>query len=152
MRRGGNTKEVVFRIHNIADGFQWYTPVVTPSEIVTHWQNGARSALRMAKLARDAGEFEHALFNCHLAVEKALKALYLLQHGEDHPKTHDLERLSHELSVALSSDQHDWLVDLTEFVIDARYADPVWAVEQATRENADRWIDRAERLLSDLLS
>jgi HEPN domain-containing protein len=124
---------------------------MTTPDIIKHWANGARSAMKMARMARDAGEYEHALFNCHLAVEKAMKTVYLEEKGTEHPRTHDLERLSHELSIVLSADQYDWLADLTEFVIDARYADPVWAIEQATQENADRWINRTETLLSSLL-
>ena len=124
---------------------------MTTPDIIEHWMRGARSALNMARMARDAGEYEHALFNCHLAVEKAMKAMYLREKGTEHPRTHDLERLSQELSVTLTAEEHDWLADLTEFVVDARYADPVWAVEQATRENADRWIGRTEEVLSSLL-
>lgn len=126
--------------------------MVTTPEIVEHWRKGAFSALKMAKIACREREWEHTLFNCHLAVEKALKALYLAQKGSEHPRTHDLERLSHELSLALTADQYDWLADLTEFVIDARYADPVWAREQATEENARRWIERTEQLLSTLFA
>lgn len=106
--------------------------------------------MKVATLACEAGEYEHTLFNCHLAVEKKLKALYLSEKNEDHPRTHDLERLSHELSIVLTTEEYDWLVDLTEFVIDARYADPIWAKEQATKHNAELWLERTKILLSHL--
>lgn len=121
-------------------------------DIIAHWKRGSVSALKIAALSCDAGEYEHTLSNCHLAVEKALKAQYLTEKNEDHPRTHDLERLSHELSVILTTEEYDWLVDLTEFVIDARYADPLWAKEQATKENATLWLERTKTLLSHLPS
>lgn len=125
---------------------------MTKKDIIEHWIKGSASALKMATLAHNAGEYEHTLFNCHLAVEKALKALYLNEHNEDHPRTHDLERLSHEISIVLTTEEYDWLVDLTEFVVDARYADPMWAKAQATAQNAQLWLDRTTMLLAHLQS
>ncbi|MFH0770556.1 MAG: HEPN domain-containing protein [Candidatus Peregrinibacteria bacterium] len=124
---------------------------MTGQEVIEHWRKGARSSLKMAHLALSADEYEHALFHCHLAIEKTLKALYMEQHGEDHPYTHDLRHLAGLIQHALNADDMNALQEMTEFVTDARYSDPYWAAEEATKENAAHWIRRTEHILSALL-
>jgi hypothetical protein len=41
---------------------------------------------------------------------------------------------------------------MTEFVINARYADPVWAEAKATKEYAALWLERTEQLLQHYLT
>jgi HEPN domain-containing protein len=105
----------------------------------------------MAKVAQREGEHESALFHCHLAVEKALKAVYMKQHREEHPHTHDLAYLAGLVEHSLGTAEVESLKQLSEFVVDARYSDPYWAAEQATNDAAIHWIGVTERLLSLLL-
>lgn len=124
---------------------------MTGQEVIAHWRKGARSALKMARLALDAEEYEPALFHCHLAIEKALKAVYMEQHGEDHPYTHDLRHLATLIRHSLHAEDMEVLQEMAEFVTDARYSDPYWAAEEATKKNAGKWIRKTEHILSMLL-
>jgi len=63
------------------------------------WFEFARTDLRMAELALDAGLFNQACFHAHQAVEKLLKG-FILARGKRVPRTHsllDLGRLAQEL-------------------------------------------------------
>ena len=106
----------------------------------------------MARLACDAGKFDHALFNCQLAVEKALKVLHMEKHGSDAPRTHNLVHLGDLLEIAFSEQDMSLLKELSDFAVDSRYHDPQWSREEATRENALRWISAASSFLSSHLS
>ena len=55
---------------------------MTEADVIAHWRKGARDALEMAQLALQAGKYDHALFNCQLAVEKALKAKIMEKNKE----------------------------------------------------------------------
>jgi len=124
---------------------------MTKNEIVAHWRKGARDSLDVAKLCLEAQKYEQALFHCHLAVEKALKAAFIEQHGEDHPYSHDLAYLAGLIKHSLRDEDMETIKQLTAFVVDARYSDPYWAAEQATEDNARNWIGITEKLLSSLL-
>jgi HEPN domain-containing protein len=125
---------------------------MTQQEAVRHWQEGARKALRAAKVLHEDGNDESALFHCHLAVEKALKAAWIAQRDtEEPPHTHDLVALAKALEKQPWTEEDlEVLETLTRFVIDARYADPTWAVEYATKENTERWIEQGRRFISFL--
>jgi len=53
---------------------------MTQQEASDHWRKGAEDALVMAQLGHEHGKYALSLFHCHLAVEKALKALYTKLH------------------------------------------------------------------------
>lgn len=125
---------------------------MTQKQVVEHWQKGAQDSLDVARMCFEAKKYEQALFQCQLAVEKALKAAYMEQHGKDHPHTHDLVYLAGLISHSLSEKDLAFLKELTGFVIDARYSDPYWANEQATSENVKHWISITETLLPSLFN
>ncbi len=123
---------------------------MTEADIIAHWKNGSRDALEMACLAKKAGKYDHVLFNCHLAVEKALKAEYMQKYDKDAPFTHNLLDLAETLNRKWTDKQKKDLDELTDFVSAARYSDPVWAEKYADAEHASQWIAAAEEVLSFL--
>ena len=125
---------------------------MTQKQVVTHWKKGAQDSLDVARMCFDAGKYEHALFNAHLSVEKALKARYIAEHDDAPPYTHELHEVSGELSISLTEDQTDILREMSRLAVRARYADHRWSAEQATKENAKYWIDQADNFLSFFLS
>lgn len=125
---------------------------MTQNELISHWRKGANDALEMAFLAEKAGKYDHALFNCHLAVEKAFKAQHIAMHKKNHPRTHDLVSLAALLKLDWTEEQKTQLETLTRFVIDARYSDPSWTEEYATKEMTEEWIRRSRSFLSMLKS
>lgn len=105
----------------------------------------------MAKLGLEEGEYTLALFHCHLAAEKAIKSLYMSQHGEAAPQSHDLPYLAGLLKEKIHDDDLSLLKDLNDFAVQARYSDPVWAETRATKENTAQWVEHTSVLLSHLL-
>jgi HEPN domain-containing protein len=121
---------------------------VTTADVITHWRKGARDALEIAKLALQAGMYDHVLFNCHLAVEKALKAEYMQLHGEEAPYTHNLLDLAETVDRSWTDAQTTALDELSDFVVAARYSDPVWAERYADAPHGSAWLRSAEAFLS----
>ncbi len=129
-----------------------YNTDMTEKDVIEHWRNSARNELKSAKLLRDGGQYPGALFHCHLAVEKALKARFMEQHRKEAPYTHNLLQLSKQLDIEWTGEQKNILADLSQFATLARYDDSAWAEQEATMENISRWIKNAEMLLSILIS
>ncbi len=125
---------------------------MTEDEVITHWRKGSRSELQSAKILCSGGQYAGALFHCHLATEKALKALYMEQHRSDAPMTHDLLQIALHIERSWSEDEKKLFADLTEYAVAARYDDPMWAENEATLDNAQRWLQQIELLLTTLLS
>lgn len=124
---------------------------MTESDVIAHWKKSARDELRSARLLCEGGQYASVLFHCHLAVEKALKALFMEQFKKEAPMTHDLPRIASELGRNWTKEEKIIFADLTGYAVAARYDDPAWAEQEATLENADSWIFRVDGLLSTLL-
>lgn len=124
---------------------------MSQEELVQHWRRGAHDALRIAHLCLQEGVLDMTLFHCHLAVEKALKARYIQEKGEEHPKTHRLLELAHYLDISWTSEEMRALAELTDFAIEARYAEPERIHDIATEENCRHWLQETQMILSKLL-
>lgn len=121
---------------------------MTREEAAAHWQTGANDALEVAKLSFTAGKYALALFHCQLAVEKALKALYIEQHDAIPPKTHDLLQLAEKIEFFIDDRQRALLDELSDFATLARYSDGDWEHTSATEERAKHWISVVDEFLS----
>lgn len=125
---------------------------MTDSDVIQHWRNGAQNELQSAQLLFNGSQYSATLFHCHLAVEKALKAMFMQQLQKDAPMTHDLLQIALQLTRVWTDDEKKVLADLTEYAVAARYDDPMWAEHEANKENTSRWLERVTQLLSTLLS
>jgi len=124
---------------------------VTQDDATKHWQRGAQESLRLAELAQGEGSYSLVLFHCQLAVEKALKALYIQEYDASPPPTHNLALLASHLSRAWTKEELRQFQELTDFAVKARYDDPVWADAYATEEHSSLWLQHTHALLSSLL-
>jgi HEPN domain-containing protein len=124
---------------------------VTEADVVLHWRKGAKDALEAAELLHREGKYALAMFDVHLAVEKALKAAIMEKTRQPHPRIHDLLALADLLSRAWTDDEHDLFDSLSDFAVAARYDDPEWAAEHATRDATAKWIARASDFLRNFL-
>lgn len=97
------------------------------------------------------GSYTLALFHCHLAIEKALKASYIERFDHEHPYVHDLLGIALLLREDWDDDAKRLFASLTDYAIAARYSDPAWAEKEATKENAKKWIDATGHFLTSLL-
>ena len=119
--------------------------------MIAHWRKGARDELRSAQLLFEGGQYANALFHCHLAVEKALKTLFMEKEKKEAPFSHNLLDLARLLDRTWTPEQEKALDELTDFVSAARYNDPVWAEHYADEQHASQWIAWGEDFLSSLL-
>ncbi len=74
---------------------------MTKQDAVQLWRKEAEEAFCAAKAVHDQGIYWLALFHCHLAVEKALKALYVEERDADPPPTHELLEIADQFQPAL---------------------------------------------------
>ena len=106
------------------------------------WYEGALVDLEEAYSALANGRFNWALFAAHQAVEKALKAAYIVLKRSRPPRTHDLVRLVAELNVSVPKEIKVGISELSPYYTVARY--PNAGLERPWR-SIDR--DTAERLV-----
>jgi HEPN domain-containing protein len=88
-----------------------------------YWLSEAIDALTVANHLVEKKDYSYALFFGHLAVEKILKALYVLQKGDHAPLIHNLVRLALDLELDLDETKKEALITITGFNIEARYPD-----------------------------
>ena len=121
---------------------------MTEADVIAHWRKGAKDALEMAQLALQTDKYELALFHCHLAVEKTLKAAIMEKTEKPHPKIHELSTLARLLKETWNAEEKQLFDTLSDFAVAARYDDPAWAERFATAENARQWITHTAEFLS----
>jgi HEPN domain-containing protein len=91
----------------------------TPEE----WMRQADYDTETAQAMFDSGRYFYAVFMCHLAAEKALKALYQAHNRQRPPKTHNLVLLAETLPFSFSEQQTDFLYKLSRANVATRYPD-----------------------------
>jgi HEPN domain-containing protein len=121
---------------------------LTEVEIIAHWRKGAADALEMATLAFGAAKYDHALFNCQLAVEKDLKAAIIDRTGNPNPRIYNLRQLAALVGHTWTPKEQQMFDALSAFAVAARHDDPPWAEQYASRHNASHWIDVVTSFLS----
>jgi HEPN domain-containing protein len=92
-------------------------------EVSKYWLDEAEEALTIVDHLFEKGDYSYALFFGHLAIEKLLKAAYVLHNKEHAPPIHSLPRLARMAGIALSPEKREQLVQITSFNIEARYPD-----------------------------
>ena len=73
------------------------------------WMLQAESDISAAETLFQGGKYIYAVFECHLSVEKALKAYYFLRYNKEPPKTHDLIFLVKTNSLAIPDDLYRFI-------------------------------------------
>lgn len=68
-------------------------------------------------------DYSYALFFGHLAVEKILKALYVVKRKEQAPYIHSLYRLAEMIEFPLTEFRKDQLIKFTAYNLESRYPD-----------------------------
>lgn len=121
---------------------------MTQEQSIAHWKQGAQDAIEAAELLLHGGKHPLALFHCHLAAEKILKAEYIREKDAAPPKTHNLLSIALELSRPWSEEEKEQLRELSTFAFKARYEDVEWDDRDEALQNADWWIRTVRTLIS----
>lgn len=120
---------------------------MTAQDAAKFWHEGADDAMATAQSLMDAKRYHHALFFCHLAIEKMLKARIVVATNEPPIPIHDLLRLA-EISGIVFTEMHTaWLREIDKFNIAARYDDYKRKFyKKATAMFATLWFGRVKEL------
>jgi len=92
-------------------------------EVIKYWLTASKEDFDSAEILYQNKKYHHALFFCHLSIEKMLKAIIVKSTKTAPPLTHDLVRLAERAAVPLSELQKNELAEITTFNIEARYDD-----------------------------
>ena len=115
---------------------------MTAQDVAKYWHEGAEDALATAQALMDAKRYHHALFFCHLAIEKMLKARIVVATNEPPPPSHELRKLAKYARLTLSAEQEEHLKEIETFNITARYDDYKRSFyKKATKEYAVTWMN-----------
>lgn len=93
------------------------------NEIIKNWSNASNQDLETAEILFENEKYHHALFFCHLSIEKYLKAIIVKTTKVAPPLIHDLVRLAEKTDIKLTSKIKNKLADISAFNIQARYDD-----------------------------
>ena len=92
-------------------------------EVVNFWLTASKEDFESAEILFQNKKYHHALFFCHLSIEKMLKAIIVNSTKTAPPLIHDLIRLAEKARLPLSEAQINELAEITTFNIEARYDD-----------------------------
>lgn len=125
----------------------WYNGVMTARDVIKFWHEGADDALATARSLMDAKRYHHALFFCHLGIEKLLKARIVVATNEPPMPIHNLLRLAQTAGLMMTDEQRAWLREIDKFNIAARYDDYKQKFyKKATAKFATLWFKRTKEL------
>lgn len=88
------------------------------------WFRQAQYDLKSADVMFASRQYIHAVFMCHLAVEKALKGLYTSKNDDMPPRTHNLIFLVGKIEgVVLPENLSEFLTTMNNVSVPTRYPD-----------------------------
>jgi HEPN domain-containing protein len=116
------------------------------------WFRQAQYDLGTAESLNSAGRYPPAIFFCHLALEKALKALYTEKFNDNPEKTHSLVYLVELLELELPQNYLDSLFVINRIGVTGRYPHNLEEVlEQYTKAKTQKIVSETGEILSWLM-
>ena len=88
-----------------------------------YWLVEAKESLQVADHLVEKRDYSYALFFGHLAVEKMLKAIYVVRRRQHPPYKHNLGKLARLVGLEFDETRADQLDLITSFNLEARYPD-----------------------------
>lgn len=92
-------------------------------DIIKYWHTASKQDFETAKILVANKRYHHALFFCHLSIEKSLKAIIVKKTKTAPPLIHDLVRLSEKTGIEVSEERKNNIAEISTFNIEARYDD-----------------------------
>jgi HEPN domain-containing protein len=126
----------------------------TPLEVeISRWLVSAEASKQDAYLLLQHKRYPYSLFTLHLAVEKLLKAEWMLMNREFFPpKTHILLFILKGIDIDLSNRYLDFCNSITQWCINGRYpSEKRHEAFETSEENVKFYFKMAESLWKDLL-
>ena len=117
-------------------------------DVVKYWVTASAEDFDSAEILYQNKKYHHALFFCHLSIEKMLKAIVVKSTGAAPPLSHDLVRLAERAGLDLSEPKKNELAEITTFNIAARYDDYKLSFqEKATEEFSLKYLKKTGEIL-----
>jgi len=117
-------------------------------DVVKYWVTASAEDFDSAEILYQNKKCHHALFFCHLSIEKMLKAIVVKSTGAAPPLSHDLVRLAERAGLDLSEPKKNELAEITTFNIAARYDDYKLSFqEKATEEFSLKYLKKTGEIL-----
>jgi len=91
-------------------------------DLVKYWFEASTQDWETVEALMKTKRYMHALFFCHLTIEKYFKGMIVSKHGVS-PITHDLLLLAQKAKIELTEEQAKLLSEVNEFNIRTRYDD-----------------------------
>jgi len=114
---------------------------------IEYWLTSSKDDLDTADKLFVAKKYHHCLFFVHLALEKILKAVYVLKKHKAPPLVHDLVRLAQKSDLEIGESLTLQLIEISTFNIAARYDDYKFRFYQkATKEYSTKWLKIGKKL------
>jgi HEPN domain-containing protein len=121
-------------------------------KIIKYWAMTSAQDFETAEILFGNSRYHHALFFCHLSIEKILKALIVKKTQEAPPLVHDLVRLAERTGIKLSANQKNELAEINAFNIEARYDDfKLSFFKKANKRFASKYINKTRKILKWLV-
>ncbi|HUT52066.1 MAG TPA: HEPN domain-containing protein [bacterium] len=90
---------------------------------VDYWRSGSDDDMESAEILLEKKKIQQALFFCHLALEKILKALFTHNTGQVPPKTHNLVLLAEKAGLHAPPERMNFLRKFNVWQLEGRYPD-----------------------------
>lgn len=99
------------------------------------WFKQADYDMKSAEVLFENKRYIHAIFMCHLAIEKALKGLYLMRVDTVPPRTHSLLFLAEKIGLEIPLDLSGCFYDLNRLSVPTRYPDDLERMQKDYKED-----------------
>ncbi len=117
-------------------------------EVIKYWLTGSKEDFDSAEILYKNKKYHHALFFCHLSIEKMLKAIIVKSTKTAPPLIHDLVRLAERAGVPVNELQKNELAEITTFSIEARYDDYKLSFrKKAKKQFSLKYLDKTKEML-----
>ncbi len=113
---------------------------------INYWYTAAERSWKTAQYLLTGKRYDACLFFCHLALEKVIKGLVILETKELAPYIHDLPKLANLAKVSCSPEQVAELRVITTFNIAGRYdTEKMMFYKHCTKEYTQLHFKEAKR-------
>lgn len=117
-------------------------------KIIYYWTTASKQDFETSEILFENEKYYHALFFCHLSIEKNLKAIIVKTTHEAPPLQHDLVRLAERTGIKLSAKQKVELAEISTFNIEARYDDyKLSFYKKANKKFTSKYVNKTKKIL-----
>jgi HEPN domain-containing protein len=127
--------------------------MLTKQEHISYWTKAGNESWESADFCFKGGRYVDALFFYCLAIEKYLKANYVLDNITNQPpRIHELQAIYSQTEVQLNSELIDYLDNVNRWNLEGRYPDYKFSLHKlATAEYMHNHLIKLNKLRSCLL-